>query len=111
MMDGWMTGWLAGWYSHPIIQPHDATAGAERMGGLRSPLESWQGGGTDGPWVAKQEYSETTQGSWLQDGTGEAVTFCVNENRKEAGWGAWRRRDECEAPMVGTSPRWLQSVA
>ena len=38
MMDGWMTGWLAGWYSHPIIQPHDATAEAERMGGLRSPL-------------------------------------------------------------------------
>ena len=37
--------------------------------------------------MAKQEYSETTQGSWLQDDTGEAVAFCVNENRKGAGWG------------------------
>lgn len=53
-------------------------------------MESWQGAGTDGPWVAKQEYSETTQCSWLRDGTREAVTFCVNENRKEAGWGVWR---------------------
>ena len=34
-----MVGWLDGWYSHPIIWAHDATAGAERMGGLRSPLD------------------------------------------------------------------------
>ena len=39
MMDGWMTGWLPGWYSHPVVQPHNATVEAERMGGLRSPLD------------------------------------------------------------------------
>ena len=43
MMDGWMTGWLPGWYSHPVVQPHDATVEAERMGGLEEPLR-WRVG-------------------------------------------------------------------
>lgn len=46
--------------------------GQRGWGALVAPWrETWQGGETEEPWVAKQEPSETTQGSWLWDDTGE----------------------------------------
>lgn len=46
MMDGRMAGWLAGWMVQSSNHPGDATAGAERMGGLRSPLDGEVGRGS-----------------------------------------------------------------